>query len=305
MNLRSFDLNLLVIFQAIMLRRSVVRAGEQVGLSPSAVSHALGRLRVMLNDELFARGPAGLEPSPRALELYAEIEQGLAHISSAIEAQHRFDPARSERVFTMQITDYVSGFLLPRLTERLCREAPGVSVQVLPFSVNDEPRSDAADLQLRFTTSEPQQLGARSLRVLTDRFIVVMRADHPAVGQPMTPELYAALKHVKLSPAATGTTIVDDALARRGLRRRVVMTVPGWFDMAEIVERTDLVAVVPRRWPAADARLAKLHSVPLPLEEVAFSIDLCWEVRRERDPGQRWLRNLIAGLFAEDTRHPP
>lgn len=297
MNLRSFDLNLLVIFQAIMAKRSVVGAAEQVGLSPSAVSHALSRLRVMLNDELFTRTPGGLEPSPRALELHGEITTGLSHIANAIEAQHRFDPSKSERVFTMQIADYVSGILLPRLTERLCREAPGVSVNVMPFSVASETRNESADVQIRFTPNDRHQTEARNMRLLTDRFIVVMRPDHPAVGRKMTPELYASLHHVKLSQAATGTTLIDDALARRGLQRRIVMTVPGWFDMPEIVEKTDLVAIVPSHWPEADARLRRLHSVDLPLEEVRFSIDLCWDVRRERDPAQRWFRHLITEIF--------
>jgi DNA-binding transcriptional LysR family regulator len=297
MNLRNFDLNLLVIFQAIMARRSMVGAADQVGLSPSAVSHALSRLRVMLNDELFSRTPNGLEPSPRALELYSEITTGLSHIANAIEAQHRFDPSSSERVFTMQIADYVSGILLPRLTERLFREAPGVSVNVVPFSVSSDIRNETPDVQIKFTPNDRHQTEARNMRLLTDRFIVVMRPDHPAVGQQMTAELYASLHHVKLSQAATGTTLIDDALARRGLKRRIVATVPGWFDMPEIVEKTDLVAIVPSHWPEADARLRRLHSVDLPLEEVRFSIDLCWDVRRERDPAQKWFRQLITEIF--------
>nr|WP_212526123.1 LysR family transcriptional regulator [Actibacterium sp. MT2.3-13A] len=301
MNLRRFDLNLLVIFQAIILRRSVAGAAGQIGLSPSAVSHALARLRIMLNDELFLRTPTGLEPTARALELYEEIETGLSHISTAIELQHRFDPARSERIFSMRIADYVGGILLPRLSERLCREAPGVSVQVLPFSVAEEQVTDSADVQIMFTPNDQHQNEARSKRLLTDRFMVVMREDHPAASQEMTAELYASLKHVKLSMAATGTKLIDDALARRGLRRQVVMTVPSWFDMPEIIEKTDLVAIVPSSWPQADARLARLHSVALPLEEVSFSIDLCWDVRRERDPGQRWFRTLISEIFSEEA----
>jgi DNA-binding transcriptional LysR family regulator len=298
-NLRNFDLNLLVIFQAIMARGSVVGAANQVGLSPSAVSHALSRLRVMLNDELFHRTSQGLQPTVRALELCDEVTTGLSHIANAIELQHRFEPLKTERVFTLQIADYVSGMLLPRLAKRLRSEAPGVSAEVVPFSVDADSRADTVDVQVRFTPGDLRPTVARSQRLLTDRFIVVMRPDHPAAGQDMTVELYASLNHVRLSPTAIGTTIVDDALARRGLKRHVVMTVPGWFDMPEIVENTDMVAIVPSRWPLADARLAKLHSVPLPLDEVRFAIDLCWDVRRERDPGQRWFRGLIAAIFKE------
>lgn len=298
-NLRKFDLNLLIIFQAIMARGSVVGAASQVGLSPSAVSHALARLRVMLNDELFRRTSRGLKPTARALELSDEITTGLSHIAHALERQHAFEPATTERVFTLQIADYVSGMLLPRLAKRLRTEAPGVSAEVIPFSVDADSRADMVDVQVRFTLGTQHPAASRSQRLLTDRFIVVMRPDHPAADREMTVELYASLNHVRLSPAAIGTTIVDDALARRGLKRRVVMTVPGWFDMPEIVENTDMVAIVPSRWPSADARLAKLHSVPLPLEEVQFAIDLCWDIRRDRDPGQKWFRSLIARIFLE------
>lgn len=301
MNLRKFDLNLLVIFQAIMARGSVAGAARQVGLSPSAVSHALARLRSMLNDELFRRTSKGLEPTARALELNEEVSAGLLHIAHALEQQHRFEPAKTERVFTLQIADYVSGMLLPRLAKRLREEAPGISAEVVPFTLDANMRADTADVQVRFTPGALRPSVSRSQRLLTDHFIVVMRPDHPAANSHMTVELYASLNHVRLSPASIGTTIVDDALARRGLKRRIVMTVPSWYDMPEIVENTDLIAIVPRRWLAADARLAKLRSVPLPLDEVRFAIDLCWDVRRERDPGHRWFRTLIEQIFLESA----
>ena len=118
-NLRNFDLNLLVIFRAIMTRGSIAGAADEVGLSPSAVSHALGRLRITLNDQLFHRTGNGVEPTERAKELSSEIERGLGFIENAISLQHQFIPAQAKRVFTMQVTDYVSGFILPRLAERL------------------------------------------------------------------------------------------------------------------------------------------------------------------------------------------
>src|SRR6056297_758182 len=113
-NLRNFDLNLLVIFRAIMNRGSITGAAEEIGLSPSAVSHALSRLRIMLNDQLFFRTTDGVRPTERALELNDDIERGLGFISTAISRQHQFVPADARRTFTIQVADYVSGFLLPR-----------------------------------------------------------------------------------------------------------------------------------------------------------------------------------------------
>src|SRR6056297_77641 len=298
-NLRNFDLNLLVIFRAIMARGSIAGAAEEIGLSPSAVSHALARLRVMLNDELFFRTADGVRPTDRAPELNSDIERGLGYISTAISLQHQFVPADAERVFTMQVADYVSGFLLPRLAERLQVEAPGVSIDILPFSITPESVWDRVDMQVRLTPGRLQPEMVRSQRLLADEIVVLMRRDHPRAGEPMTAELYADLPHVKLSQSATGTTVIDDALAARGLKRHMAMTVASWFEIPDIVANSDLIAIAPRRLFSLDPRLNNLQAAPLPLQEVVFSFDLCWDLRTEREPGQKWLRQVVSDVFKD------
>ena len=298
-NLRNFDLNLLVIFRAIMNRGSIAGAAEEVGLSPSAVSHALARLRVMLNDELFFRAADGVSPTSRARELNVDIERGLGFISTAISLQHQFVPALAERVFTMQVADYVSSFLLPRLAERLQVEAPGVSIDILPFSISPESVWDRVDMQVSLTPGRLQPQMVRSQRLLADEIVVLMRRDHPRAAEPMTAELYADLSHVKLSQSATGTTVIDDALAARGLRRHMAMTVASWFEIPDIVANSDLIAIAPRRLFSRDPRLSNLRAAPLPLQEVVFSFDLCWDLRTEREPGQKWLRKVVSEVFNE------
>lgn len=298
-NLRNFDLNLLVIFRAIMTRGSISGAADEVGLSPSAVSHALARLRIMLNDQLFHRTANGVEPTERAKELSMEVERGLGFISSAISLQHQFVPSEANRVFTMQITDYVSGFILPRLAERLQKEAPSVSVDILPFSISADSVWDRVDVQIRLTPGRLQPEQVRSQRLVADDIVVLMRPNHPDAHKPMTAELYAALPHVKLSQSATGTTVIDDVLAARGLERHMAMTVSSWFDIPDIVANSNLIAIAPRRLLQLDPRLKHLQAAPLPLEEVVFSFDLCWDLRTEREPGQQWLRKLISELFQE------
>ncbi len=298
-NLRKFDLNLLVIFRAIMSRGSIAGAAEEVGLSPSAVSHALARLRIMLNDELFFRTADGVSPTDRARDLNADIESGLGFISTAISRQHEFVPAEARRVFSMQVADYVSGFLLPRLAQRLQKEAPLVSIDILPFSVSSESVWDRVDMQVRLTPGRLKPEVVRSRRLLADEIVVLMRPEHPCVNEPMTAELYAALPHVKLSQSATGTTVIDDVLAARGLKRHMAMTVANWLEIPDIVANTDLIAIAPRRLLALDARVAGLRAAALPLEEVVFSFDLCWDLRTEREPGQKWLRKVVSEIFQE------
>jgi DNA-binding transcriptional LysR family regulator len=199
----------------------------------------------------------------------------------------------------MQIADYVSGFILPRLAERLQKEAPGVSVDILPFSISADGVWDRVDVQIRLTPGRLQPEQVRSQRLVADDIVVLMRPDHPDVDKPMTAELYAALPHVKLSQSATGTTVIDDVLAERGLTRHMGMTVSNWFDIPDIVTNSDLIAIAPRRLLQLDPRLEQLKTAPLPLEEVVFSFDLCWDLRTEREPGQRWLRKLICEIFEE------
>jgi len=298
-NLRNFDLNLLVIFRAIMNRGSIAGAAEEIGLSPSAVSHALARLRLMLNDELFFRTADGVSPTDRAREINADIERGLGFISTAISLQHQFVPAEAERVFTMQVADYVAGFLLPRLAERLQVEAPAVSIDILPFSISPESVWDRVDMQVRLTPGRLQPEIVRSQRLLADEIVVLMRRDHPQADAPMTAELYAQLPHVKLSQSATATTVIDDALTARGLERHMAMTVASWFEIPDIVSNSDLIAIAPRRLVSLDPRLSKLRATPLPLEEVVFSFDLCWDLRTEREPGQKWLRKVVSDVFKD------
>lgn len=121
-----------------------------------------------------------------------------------------------------------------------------------------------------------------------------MRLAHPRAGEPMMAQLYADLRYVKLSQSTTGTTVIDYALVARGLERRMAMTVSSWFGIPDIVANSDLIAIAPRRLFSLDPRLRNLCEAPLPLEGVVFSFDLCWDLRTEREPGQKWLRKVVS-----------
>lgn len=297
MNLRSIDLNLLVVFDAIIRERSVTTAANQLAMTPSAVSHALSRLRVILNDEIIRRTPRGFEPTPRALQLSALIGEGLKTIEWAIEDQESFEPLHSKRTLTLHVSDYVGVFLLPPLCERLRKEAPHVRLIVERLSLSPE-RTDPGEIQLRVGWM-PRPYDYRRQLVFEDEFVVVMRHDHDAAHRPLSLEAYIELPHLKVSPAAIGTSMIDDALAKRGHTRNVVVTVANWFEVAPIVERTDLVAVVPRRWAEIDRRVSRLLCRPLPLDDVKFTVDQCWHPSNDSDLGHRWFRSLIAEIFNE------
>lgn len=302
-NLRDFDLNLLVIFANIMEQRSISKVANELGLSPSAVSHALARLRLMLNDQLFYRTAKGLEPTDRARELIVQVEDGLSYLSSAISAQQQFVPAESKRVFSMQVANYVSGFFLPSFSQRIREEAPNVTIDILPFSISTESSEwDRVDAQIRLTPGRLKPKAVRSKRLMADDVVVLMRPDHPSASEPMTPELYARLPHVKLSQASTGTTVIDDALAGRGFERHSALIVSSWDAIPDILMKTDLIAIAPRRLLALDPRLKHFKSAPLPLEEVVFSFDLCWDQNSEKESGHKWLCETIIDVFNAEIK---
>jgi DNA-binding transcriptional LysR family regulator len=301
-NLRDFDLNLLVIFTTIMEQRSISKAANELGLSPSAVSHALRRLRTMLNDQLFYRTAKGLEPTERAKDIVVRVEDGLSHLSGAITAQQQFVPAESKRVFSMQLAGYVSGFFLPSFSNRIREEAPGITIDILPFPVSTDTPWDRVDAQIRLTPGRLKPKAVRSRRLMADDIVVLMRPDHPSASEPMTAELYARLPHVKLSQASTGTTVIDDSLAQRGLERHSALIVSSWDPIPDVLMRTDLIAIAPKQLLSLDPRLKHLKSAPLPLEDVVFSFDLCWDQTSEKESGHKWLCETIVDVFNAEIR---
>ncbi|MHA7879845.1 MAG: LysR family transcriptional regulator [Saccharospirillum sp.] len=301
-NLRDFDLNLLVVYSAIMEHRSIAKAADELGLSPSAVSHALGRLRTMLNDPLFYRSAKGLVPTERAKALLIQVEEGLSSLSNAINAQQQFQPATSKRVFRMQVAGYVAGFFLPVFSQRIRRIAPNITIDIVPFSISAHSVWDRVDVQIRLTPGRLKPKAVKSKRLMADDIVVIMRPDHPNANDTMTPELYASLPHVKLSQASTGTTVIDDVLAERGLRRHSALIVSNWDNIPDILMQTDLIAIAPRHLLALDPRLLNVKAMPLPLEEVVFSFDLCWDQSSEKESGHKWLCDTIVDVFNRELK---
>ncbi len=181
MKLRSVDLNLLVIFDALMSERSVTRAAEKVGISQSAMSHALRRLRATFKDDLIRRPRSGMVPTRRALELIEPIRAALRGIEHAVGEPQHFDPATSERTFRLRLSAYLTSCLMSRLIVRLHRDAPRLKLYFDQLPIATDPDfHDAGDIQLRVCCREPPGPEWRQKRLLKDRFVVVMRCDHPA-----------------------------------------------------------------------------------------------------------------------------
>ncbi|HEY1720362.1 MAG TPA: LysR family transcriptional regulator [Magnetospirillaceae bacterium] len=298
MNLRSIDLNLLVILDVLLAERSVLGAARRLGLTQSAVSHALRRLRATFGDELLIRHARGMEPTWRAAQIALSLRSALAQVEATMVAHAEFDPGQSRRLFRLRVSTYVSGTLLERVCHILQREAPDIQLQVDNFVegvANDEVIGDEIHVRLA-NDRVPLSVNSRE-RLFEDAFVVVMRREHAAAKKRMNLQQYLALKHVRVAANAVGSSLIDDALLRRGLRRHVAVQVPTWMDVRPIVEGTDLVAAAPKRWAEHDAFFSKCLAKPFPIQEVDFAIDQVWQSRYDEDPGHAWLRKTIASAM--------
>ncbi|CAB3782771.1 LysR family transcriptional regulator [Pararobbsia alpina] len=297
MNLRSIDLNLLVVLEALVTERSVTRAAEKVGLSQSAVSHALRRLRTTFRDELFVRTPEGMVPTSYAISIASVISGSLRQIERAVEGGRTFDPASAIRGFNLRLTDYAGVVLLPRLISRLREVAPGVQLNVQHFDPRSGEDSVAqGEVHVRAAFNSFRIPAAYCAPLLEDSFSVMMNREHPYARAPLTLEDYLSLHHLKVANTAVGTNAIDDALAAMGLVRKVAVTVPSWLQMQHVIETTDLITAVPHHWTGLED-FRRFATCPLPIEGLSLAIDLLWHPKDDDDIAQGWFRLVIRNLF--------
>ncbi len=297
-SLRALDLNLLVVLDALASERNVTRAARRVGLTQPAMSNALRRLRRMFNDELYLRGPGGMEPTARALELVDGVRQTLRQAERLFATDVGFDPSTSRRTFTARMSDLVGLLALPAIVERLRHRAPGMTLEVLHMAPERALRAlemQQLDFAVSMGLAHPEAI--RSAPLLPDRMCCVMGASHPLAAQRLTLEHFLAADHLRVAMSPTDKRFVDDALAARDLRRNVVMTVPHWLMIPPLLVTGDLVAVVSRRF-ADRFRGQAVVAHALPFESPPFDWTLYWHRRDEQGAAHRWLRDLVKEAFA-------
>jgi len=293
MNVSSIDLNLLVVFDTVSREGSVTEAARQLHLSQSAVSNALGRLRSALDDPLFVRSGRGLTPTPRALAMAPLVRASLEQIERAL-APPRFDPATARLTFSVATNDMGALMLLPDIVDRLSREAPGVQLRTLPMSSDVFPRLGAHEADFVFGpfTQPPPGIHFAEYTALT--YLCLMRARHPLAGPgPLSREELAGARHLLVSASGDDRGFIDRHLEACGLSRRVVMTVPHFTLVPNVLSRSDLVAVVNTRLAAEMSGRFGLVSKAVPLPIGPVRIRLFWHERTEGHPAHQWMRRVL------------
>lgn len=297
-----YDLNLLPIFVALMEERSVTRAAERMGMTQPALSNALSRLRLMLQDQLFVRERYGIQPTPIALELSPLIAEALAQLDDAILGQQAFDPAHAERLFTIAPNGYVEFVIVPAVLARLEKVAPGIKLRLTPFG-NDLAEtgvvSGTTALVLGRIVDPPDNLVVQHL--MDEGLACAVRADHPGVGDVMTREQFETMKHVNIVPPGRMRAGLFQALAQQQLKRDVAISVTNFFAVAEMVAVTDYCATLPSLICRRLMHDPRLKILPAPVDLGSFPVEMAWHVRYRHDPAHRWLRALIGAVIADIT----
>jgi DNA-binding transcriptional LysR family regulator len=291
--LDNLDLNLLRAFDVLAQEGNVTRAAQRLGLSQSALSHGIGRLRALLDDELFIRTQKGMLLTPRAEELALHIHELLAKLDTALRGRSRWDPASSRRTFYIGASDYAELVVIPQLLARVGMAAPEVDLVVRALEARPERLLEAGALDVILETIPAQAPSLRSRELVLERFVCLVRDGHPLIKRNLTLEQYLDLPHVLVSQHGSRIGVVDRQLAAMGLARRVVCTVPHFLAAPPLVAHSDCVLTIGERIGQIYAPSFALRLLPTPLALPTFSLRMFWHERAHRDPPSKWLREQL------------
>jgi DNA-binding transcriptional LysR family regulator len=295
-NLSRIDLNLFVLFEAVLEERHVARAARRLHVSPSAVSHGLGRLRRLMNDPLFLRQPKGVVPTERALALAASVADILERARRLMENAEAFDPARSKRRFMIGAPDGASAVILPPLLAEIRRDAPGIALAVRDL-VGHQFAQALVTLDNRELDAAILPLGELPVRFVSrhlydEDFVVIRRAGH-SLGRTLTLASYCSAPHLVVSVSGDPEGPVDRELAKRGKSRRVVLTVSNFMQALAIVSESDLLAALPRHFVAKHAKPYNLLVSEPPFPFLSAPLRVVAPQAALRDAGLVWLIEVI------------
>lgn len=290
MNLRSIDLNLLPVFEAVYVERNLTRAAEALNVTQPAVSNALARLRAALGDPLFVRSGRGMAPTPVAQILIAPVREALTRLRSGLEPGAAFDPKTSERTFNLAIRDIAASAMIPILAKRLERAAPGVRLhchQVDRSEVATELAAGRLDFAIDIPALSRPDLDSAPL--MSDPLVCALRKSHPRAKRRLSLPAFLALRHITVSSRRAGRTLVDEALSRIGEKLRPVLRLPHYQPAFHTVMSSDLALVAPQSL----ARRYDVSALPLPFDAPALDLLLFWRRDTAEDPAIRWLRGEV------------
>ncbi len=306
MELHEIDLNLLVVFNQLLVERRVSKVADNLGISQPAVSNSLAKLRKLFGDELFLRTPKGMEPTPFADQLAESVSYALAMIHSGVNQRTSFEPSSAKRSFTIGMTDIGEIYFLPTLIECLRRDAPGVTLStVRNTAVNVREELEAGKVDLAIGLLPQLKAGFFQRRLFTQSYVCLMRRGHRLDKRKISLAEFSAAEHLVVVSAGTGHGKVDELLQRSGIERTVRLTVPHYVSVGHILQGSDLITTVPER--LADRLLDHfgLAKVAHPAKLPDIAINVFWHAKYHRSPANRWLRGILFEQFSDEAAGAP
>ncbi|WP_342234470.1 LysR family transcriptional regulator [Inquilinus sp. OTU3971] len=301
-DIRRLDFNLLVIFLELMRHRKATLVADRLGLTQSTISHALGRLRDVIEDELFLRRPNGLEPTARALELEPSVRRLVEMAEGLINPDRAFQPATASGLIRIGAADCDCAVLAPPLIRHLRNIAPGLVVSLRPvLRQHAIDGLSSGELELAMGVFHNVSPGIDFEPLFQETFAVIARPDHPAlVRGTISLDTYAAAEHVLVSFEGDSRGVVDRTLEELGMSRNVVATVPFFFPALSVVRSSSLIATVPRRLAEIYAPMFGLACIEPPLAVRPFQVSLAWHARWQNSSIREWIIGEIRQSLEQD-----
>jgi len=295
----KIDLNLFVVFDAVYVERNLTRSGEKLGMSQPAVSNALARLRGAFKDRLFVKTSQGMQPTALAQLIAEPVRQALDLFNLSLSSV-AYDPATSNRVFRLAMTDYGASLLLPELVARLKVLAPKVSIRVQHLTESTIQKSlESGKIDLAFSSQMRVGADFYEKMLYRDRFVCLVRMDHPEVGDTIDINQFVKLYHILYAPQGGKLGVVDKELAKSGRSLKIAVYAPHVLTIPSIIEKTDFIATIPERLILPYVGDKKLRLIEPPIVVPGFDMKQIWHQTTANDAPNKWLRSLIADLCAK------
>ena len=292
MNLRNFDLNLLLVLDALLRERSVIRAADALTLSQPALSHALNRLRHLLKDRLFVRTPEGMMPTPRAEQLALPVRKALNDLQLALEME-KFSPVTADRRFVIAVNNYAAVTLAGPIVAACQAQAPKVRLSLRPSDTLDLAELlERGQLDLAISAVGAPAERFISSPLVQDHYVAVFRKGHPALRRKLTLAVFAGLSHLSISSSGEDLSFVDRILASHGKARSIALETP-YLSAGVMLVQSNLVAVLGRKLAQEFRRAYPIEIRELPFDAEKLQSTMLWHRRLDDQPAHRWLRQTI------------
>ncbi|MGS2719010.1 LysR family transcriptional regulator [Paraglaciecola aestuariivivens] len=304
--MRPQELNLLMVFDAIMTERSITRAAHRLAMTQPAVSNAVSRMRIAWKDELFVKDGRNIQPTLHAQNLWNQVRAPLSALTEAVDPQS-FDPATAKRTFRVAVNDIVVDMVWPKLRAKIEKHAPGINIHAVPYTiVNTEQVLEDAEVDMVIGVTGVISPTFRAEYLFAPTYVCIMDHAHPLAKADLSLQEFAEADHLLVSLSGDTTGYTDQVLLQHGLSRRVAMSVNHFSSVAKLIKRSNLICVIPIPAVANEIIAGEISATKPPLELMPQQVSAIWHKRQDSDQGLIWLRehfkNIVSSTVERQTQ---